>query len=337
MEDLMKKTLFCVLLLFCIVILHAEKVAEFPELMQPIRINIDGDEMFVVDGRSKIEVFSISEQKLLREISKSGQGPGEFRYLPFMKIFPDSVFLGAYNKVMVFSRDGRIIEEKRQFPVAKALPVKENCVSFGTEREGEDTYRTVNLLNPDLKKIKELHRRLRILRKGGINPIRDYLDFDTHGDKIFIADSREGFVIKIFDNLGGKQYTINNEVEKIRITNEFKTAYIEQLTARPGGQGAEWKVAVDRFGVKYDRYFPDIREFLVADDKIYVQTYRTKQGKTEFIVLDFNGDSFQPVFLPLYEEESLIDKHVYTFYKGDYYFLKYNDDKEIWELHRIEL
>ncbi len=333
----MRKTLFCVLLLFCTVILHAEKVVEFPELMQPIRINIDGNEMFVVDGRSKIEVFSISEQKLLREISKSGQGPGEFRYLPFMKIFPDSVFLGAYDKVMVFSRDGRIIEEKRQFPVAKALPVKENCVSFGTEREGDDTYRTVNLLNPDLRKIKELHRQLRIPRKGGINPFRDYLDFDTHGDKIFIADSREGFVIKVFDSLGGEQYTINKEVEKIRITSEFKTAYIEQLTVEPNYIGAEFRVAVDRFGVEYDKYFPDIREFLVANDKIYVQTYRTKQGKTEFIVLDFNGNSFQPVFLPLYEEESLVVKYVYTFYKGDYYFLKYNDDKEIWELHRVEL
>ncbi len=333
----MKNTLLSFFLILCAVILYAEKVAEFPELMQPVRITIDGNEMYIVDGRTKIEVYSVSEQKLLREISKSGQGPGEFRYLPFLKIFPDSVFLGAYNKIMIFSKDGKLTEEKRLYPITKAFPVEDNYVSFGTEREGEDIYRTVNLLGPDLRKKKELHRHLRIRRKGGINPIQDYMDFDTPGDKIFIADSREGFVIEVFDSSGEKQYTINKEVKKNRITNEFKTAYVEQLTSRPGGQGQEWKVAIDRWGAEYDRFFPDIREFQVADDKIYVQTYRTEQGKTEFVVMDLEGNSSKSVFLPLYEEGSLVDKHVYSFSNGNYFYLKYNDNKEIWELHRFLL
>ena len=333
----MKKFLFWVFILFIAVNLHAEKVAEFPELMRPVRFTIDGNEMYVVDGRSKIEVYSLSGQKLLREISKSGQGPGEFERQPFLKIFPDSIFIGAFNKVLVFSKDGKFIEENRLYPLGKALPVGNNYVSFGTVREGEDIYRTVNLLSPDMEQIKELHRHLRIRRKGGINPIGDYMNFDTLGDHVFIADSREGFVIEVFDSSGERQYTIDKQMEKIRISNEFKTAYIEQLTSRPGGQGQEWKVAVDQWGVEYDRFFPDIREFQVADNKIYVQTYKTDQGKTEFIVMDLNGDSSQPVFLPLYEEGSLVDKHVYTFHKGDYYYLKYDDDKEMWELHRVEL
>ncbi|UCE41021.1 MAG: hypothetical protein JSV17_16520 [Candidatus Aminicenantes bacterium] len=333
----MKNTLMCFILILCAIILHAEKVAEFPEMMQPARIKIDGNEMFVVDSRSKIEVYSLSEQMLLREISKKGQGPGEFQYLPFLKIFPDSLFLGAYTKVMVFSKDGKLIEENRQFPVTKALPAGDNYVSFGTVREGEDIYRTVNLIGSDMKQIKELHRHLRVRRKGGINPIRDYMNFDTLGNRIFIADSREGFVIEVFDSSGEKEYIIDKELEKIRITNEFKTAYIEQLTSRPGGQGQEWKTAVDQWGVEYDRFFPDIREFQVADDRIYVQTYKTEQRKTEFIILDLKGSSSQSVFLPLYEEGSLVDKYVYTFHKGDYYYLKYNDDKEMWELHRLDL
>lgn len=78
----MRKSPVLVFILLCAICLQAEKVTEFPELMQPVRITIDGDEMFVVDGRSKIEVYSISDQKLLREISKSGQGPGEFQRQP---------------------------------------------------------------------------------------------------------------------------------------------------------------------------------------------------------------------------------------------------------------
>ena len=333
----MRKILFCCFFLVCVGFLHSDKVAEFPELMQPVRFTIDGNEMFVVDGRSKIEVYSITDQKLLREISKSGQGPGEFQRLPFLKVFPDSIFLGAYNKIMLFSRDGKLIEENRLYPIGKAFPAGNNYVSFGTVREGDDKFRTVNLLNSDLKLAIELHRHLRIRRKGGVNPIRDYMDFETLEDKIYIADSRGDFAIDVFDSSGEKQYTIDKEMEKIRISNEFKTTHIEQLTSRPGGNGQEWRAAVDQWGVEYDRYFPDMREFRVAEDKIYVQTYRAEKGKTEFLVIDLNGESTSSVFLPLYEEGSLVDKHVYTFYGGNYHYLKYNDKKEIWELHRILL
>ena len=136
----MRKSLFWVFILFGAVILHAEKVAEFPELMQPVRITIDGNEMYIVDGRTKIEVYSVSEQKLLREISKSGQEPGEFRYLPFLKIFPDLVFLGAYNKIMIFSKDGKLTEEKRLDPIAKAFPVEDKRASpsFENTKKGRN-------------------------------------------------------------------------------------------------------------------------------------------------------------------------------------------------------
>jgi hypothetical protein len=121
----------------------------------------------------------------------------------------------------------------------------------------------------------------------------------------------EGLVIEIFDSVGEKQYTINKQVEKIRIFNDFKTDCIEQLTSRPRGQGQEWRVAVQQWGAEYDRYFPDIREFLIADDKIYVQAYRAEQGKTEFIVMDLEGDFSQSVFLPLCEEGSLVEICLY--------------------------
>lgn len=335
----MKRLFFCVFvfLLFFTTALHSEKVAEFPELMQPVRMSIDRNEMFVVDGRSKISVYSISAQQFLRDISRRGEGPGEYKYLPLLKILQDSIFLGAYNKVMVYSRDGKLIEEKRLFPAARALPVGDNLVAFGTDVDGKNTYRTIFLLNADLKTKKVLHRQLRIPRRGGINPIRDYLGFDTHEGKIFIVDSREGFLIEVFDNQGEELYRIKKDVDKIRITNDFKLNYLEQLTSRPGGQGAEWKAAVERFGVEYDKYFPEIREFLLADGKIYVQTYKTKAEKTEFIVLDLAGKILQTEFLPLYEMGSLVDKRVYTFYRDSYYYLAYDENGATWGLHRIKM
>jgi hypothetical protein len=154
----MRKALVLVFILVCSIFLREEKVAEFPEMMLPVNFTIDGNEIFVVDGRSKIEVYSLSDQKLLREISKSGQGPGEFNRQPYLKIFPDSLFIGVYIKAMFFSKKGKFIEENRLCPLGRALPEGDNYVSLGTVREKDALYRTVNLLNSDLRKTKELHR-----------------------------------------------------------------------------------------------------------------------------------------------------------------------------------
>ncbi len=101
--------------------------------------------------------------------------------------------------------------------------------------------------------------------------------------------------------------------------------------------GGEWRVAVQRLKVEYPKYFPDIRSFSVLDGKIYVETYKSEKDKREFIIMDMRGNILKRVFLPLFAEGSLIDKHIFTFYEDDYYYLKYNEDKELWELHNIGL
>lgn len=332
----MKKALLFFVLLFCTLCVYAEKVADFPEIMRPTRIHINSDEMFVVESQLKIAVYSISTQKFLREISKNGEGPGEFSFRPELKILPDSIFLGAVNKVMVFSKEGQLIEEKRVIPRGRVLPVKTGYISIGVARAGEDIFNTVNLLDADLNKTKELYRQLRPQRKGGINPIRNYLGIDTFEDKIFIIDGNKDFVIEIFDSTGKKLIVLEKNIEKIRIPNFYQEMLVNQLKEQPGGNGAEWRGAIERFGVEYPKFFPDIKEFQVLDGKIYVQTYKIEEGKTEYIILDFKGKILQTTFLPVFEEGSLIDKNVYTFYKDIYYYLKFNENKEIWELHQID-
>jgi hypothetical protein len=36
-------------------------------------------------------------------------------------------------------------------------------------------------------------------------------------------------------------------------------------------------------------------------------------------------------------EGSLIDRYPYTFSKDSYYYLKDNSERQVWELHRIQL
>ncbi len=332
----MKKTLPFFVLLFCTLSVYAEKLADFPEIMRPTSIRIDGDALYVIESQLKIAAYSISTQKLVREISKNGEGPGEFSFRPELKILPDSLFLGAVNKVMAFSKEGRLIEEKRVIPRGKVLPVKTGYISIGVARDAENIFSTVNLLDSDLNKIKELYRQLRPQRKGGINPIRNYLGIETFEDKIFIIDGNKDFIIEILDNTGKNLNVLEKNIEKMRIPNSYQEMLVNQLKEQPGGNGAEWRGAIERFGVEYPKFFPDIKEFQVLDGKIYVQTYKIEEGKTEYIILDFKGKILQTTFLPVFEEGSLVDKNVYTFYKDIYYYLKFNENKEIWELHQID-
>lgn len=92
--------------LFCALSLYSEKIGSFPDIRQPSRIYIQNDELYVVDGGRKISVYSIPDQKFLREISKNGEGPGEYRFSPILKITPEQIFFGALNKILLFSRTG---------------------------------------------------------------------------------------------------------------------------------------------------------------------------------------------------------------------------------------
>jgi hypothetical protein len=57
----------------------------------------------------------------------------------------------------------------------------------------------------------------------------------------------------------------------------------------------------------------------------------------EFIILDLEGNILNRILLPLFQEESLIDRYPYTFSKDSYYYLKDNPERQVWELHRIQL
>ena len=62
--------------------LFAEKVADFPDIMRPSSIVVDGNEFYVIENTRKISVYSLSNNRFLRDIANRGEGPGEFRHNP---------------------------------------------------------------------------------------------------------------------------------------------------------------------------------------------------------------------------------------------------------------
>lgn len=332
----MKKIFLCLLILTCTSFLYPDKLVELPKIEKPVSIAIEGNKIYIIEETRRVSVYSLINHELLREIGRRGEGPGEFKRTPLLKILPDFLFFCTFEKVMKFSKDGKLLEEKRLFPLGRALPIRNNYVRIGFKSESGKNYNTVNLLDNDLNRTKELYTQERINRRGVLIPIRDYLGIDSFGGKCFVAEGRKGFFIEVFNSDGKKLDEIEKNIGKIRISNEYKEKLIYQRVNDPRG-GAEWKEAVRRFKVEYPKYFPDMRELVVAGDRIHVQTYRQEKDDAEFIILDLEGNILNRVLLPLFQEGSLIDRYPYTFSKDSYYYLKDNPERQVWELHRIQL
>jgi hypothetical protein len=76
---------------------------------------------------------------------------------------------------------------------------------------------------------------------------------------------------------------------------------------------------------------------IVADDRIYVLTYKMKEGMTECIVMDLKGKEEKRVFVLAPELLGMDFYAKYEIYKGEFYTLLENEDEEVWELHRMKL
>jgi hypothetical protein len=83
--------------------------------------------------------------------------------------------------------------------------------------------------------------------------------------------------------------------------------------------------------LKFPEYFPVIRAFHVADDRIYILTYKEDKGKSEWLIMDMQGKLVKKIFLPV-SFMNVLDIYPYTVEGGKLYQLIENEDEE-WKLH----
>ena len=76
----------------------------------------------------------------------------------------------------------------------------------------------------------------------------------------------------------------------------------------------------------------NIQDFIIADEKIYIKTYFKKNGKQEFLILNSNGELLNRVFLSDIKTE-IFSPELYCIKNNIFYYLKENEDTELYELH----
>ena len=333
--------MFCVLFGFVLFFLMGaekvpgEKIVQLPELTKPSSLKVYGDEIFVVNNRYNIIIYSLKDFKLKRQFGKRGEGPGEFKYKVSLLVRPDFILVDSQDRLSWFSREGKFLKQKNTRIASSYIPVKNKFVVDATYFLSYRVSRKeFGICDAELKRSKTLHKfMMKRPLIGGPNapPIKEWpmirpyceISYDIALGKIFLFDSRKGFYINVFDENGNNLYTINKdkEIEKTKVSDEYKDEKTKEFK-----QGAFW-LELKKPKLIFPEYFPSFNWAEVNNGKIYAQTYKRENNKYRFIVLDLKGKIFKEIYLPAAEESKK------TVYNNKLYELVEDLEEETWELH----
>ena len=168
--------------------------------------------------------------------------------------------------------------------------------------------------------------------KADYQAIPDCIDFGVADDKIFLADTREGFRIAVFDAQGNPIAEIKKKDEKLRVPPGFRDEYMKLIREK-----SAWLLNVADF--QFREYYPAFMSFNIADGKIYVATHARRNGMNELIVMDLKGDILKRSFsFPLHSDfdpsynNFNVAKRLYAIYDGRIFFLMKNEKTNAYEL-----
>lgn len=353
----MKKIFLILLLVILLIILSpftfGGRVGELTDVIKPAALAVDGNRLYITEGTA-FHVYSLNPFKHIKKTGTKGEGPGEFKHTPYVNVLPDGLFVNNPGKIMFFSKDGDFQKETRlpfhyfyfNYPL---LPVKDNytCFQLKFSRETKGVSFEGKLYGSDFRFLKSFvvvdspflppppPPGSRPANKTDYDVIEECLEFTAADGKIFLADSRKGFFISVYDHNGNLLYEINNKYKKIKVPAGFEEEYMTELKKSP-----RWERLNMVYNFVFREYYPPFFSVKVKDGKIYALTYEKKEGKHEVVVLDLKGSELnRSFFFPLDPIERQVHDFplystVYDISKGDIYYLVENEDTEAWELHR---
>jgi hypothetical protein len=321
------------------------RIIPLPEVERPRMICAEHGMVYVVDDRD-IAVYSYPDGRFLRKIGRVGQGPGEFKVGPGrLTVLEDRLAVKDMFQVIFFTLSGDYLGQVREpsytgfFPY---LPVGKNFVAFPHDRRQDGSFAPAGgcIYDGEGKLLKRFYEAFPEFPQAppppGSGPpaqkqdalmVREYADWLVHKGMIFVADSRKGLSISVFDEEGNLLYEIQHKVDRVRVTKGFRESVLEE---RKKSKYAEYDNPV------FPEFFPAFVGFKIDDDRTYVITPVQKDGLYEVIEMDLKGKILERGFRfpirPFFNvpEASALQ---YDVEDGKFLWLEYNEAKEVHELH----
>jgi hypothetical protein len=328
--------------LFCVAV-RAEVAAQLPDVMKPSNMAIDDDNIYIADGAT-IWIYSLKDYKLKGKFGKKGEGPREFtlsRGGQGVMIFPQEDFLvvNTQGKVSFWKKDGMFIKEMKAPPGAVQggqwlQPAGKNYVGLGTAFNSKDQSFSivVTLYDSNLNKIKGLILMPFMKNSKMEFPIQNPGVF-AWGDKIVTTGDKFSFNMLVFDSQGNKVAGIKRDYKPLKMYSAYKEEVYDMFKKNPDTR--EFFEVVKQM-VKIGDRFPPIQGFFVADQKIYIQTYKKQDDKYEFFIYGLDGKFIKQVYLPVNYMWGILP-YPTAVKNNTLYQLIENEDEETWELHATKI
>ncbi|MGB8959349.1 MAG: M56 family metallopeptidase [Candidatus Aminicenantales bacterium] len=318
--------------------------------------------------RTEIKIFSASDFSLQGSFGKRGSGPGEFLTGPGIpQAQGDSVWSADIGKIVTFTPRGEFrgtIPFPRGFRLGgfPLLPIGDHFVTLRPDYENRQPDGSVEwngqVYDKDLRDIRSFHSPIpsSVLyppappppprpgqearepehespAKSAYQAIPDCIDIAVDGDRIFLADTRNGFEIFVFDETGKPVNVIRKAHAPIRVPDDFQETFMSFIRSR-----SAWLLDVADF--RFRKEYPAFMSFKVADGKIYVATYARKDGMNELIVMNLAGDilsrSYSFPLSPDFDRDYHnfnVSKIRYDISGGKLYVLAANEGTGRYEIH----
>lgn len=320
------------------------KTIPLPEVIEARYVRVGHDRVYVVD-RESIAVYALNDFRFLGRFGRMGQGPGEFTLLEDLTVLPDGLLVKCAFKLHYFSPEGKF-ERAITIPVRfgpKPVPVGNQYVWFFSDRKEDGSLAPPrgHLCDKNLKPIKDFYGEISgspppppppgkstnlLAKKQDVFLIRDFFDVEVADGKIFVADSRKGLMISVFDARGKIVHEIRQEYQKIKVPKGYKDSV--------SGNSGYWKLN----NPVVPEYFPAFFGFKIDSGRIYIITPEQKEDRYEVVVMDLDGkvlrrsycfplkpDWWRPEFVNL----------GFEIHQDTIYWLDFNDPAERFELHLV--
>ena len=308
-----------------------EKIAEFPELTIPHKFYIADNQIFI-ENYPNVYIYTLSPFKLMNKIGSAGEGPKEFKNALRIFLTDDYLAVWSHGKISYYTKKGKYLKERRilHSPGNVYKILADNFVSYSHLRDKGILYTTVRLSDSNFKTIKEIYRDEAWYSaskpKNAYGHNLHLLCRVAH-NRIFLSN-RDGEIL-IFDKAGTLIRKIEHKFDTVKVTEDEKQAYKKWFK-----EGRTFKEVYHRLKhlLVYPSTYPPIRHIYVADNKIYIMTFKKIAGKTEFVIFDFEGKVLKKAMLPL-QYTNIEEFYWYTFKDDKFYNMVENEDTEEWELH----
>lgn len=323
-----KSILLLATILTVFTLASAEVLTSFPDMVKPTELRVDDKHIYIADQNS-VFVYDKATFKLVKKLSKKGEGPGELKNHPRISLTREGLILNDSRKIIIYTNAFDIKKEIRLLiSTERANPIGDHFVLYHSEEINKKPFRVFSLYNSKPEKVKDL-----VLQPEDPE-IAKYLLFPwsrcrTWKDKIFIAQPRKGFYIDVFDKTGEKVYRIEKKVENILAREDHRNLYKAEMLSFIGRRRFEMLKARGMFDRPMKKYVPDMNNFWVTDNRIYVKTYELKDRTEKYVIMDIKGNTIKTVFLPWSFKELL------AFNNNTFYYLEDSEEEESWVLHTI--